>query len=190
MTRQDLRTLLDFHYWARDRMFDAIEPLTLSSSRAIWGTAFPPFATQSSTSTPQSGSGTSAGRGTRRRRCCRLTSFQTSRHYGASGSNTSRRSARMSRDRRRGRRPRDAVHAFSGVSSTSPFWQMLQHVVNHASYHRGQVTTMLRQLGAAPAKSCDLITFYRELANTGGQQRRNYDLAAANSSWGRVTIPA
>ena len=60
---------------------------------------------------------------------------------------------------------------FSGVSSTSPFWQMLQHVVNHASYHRGQVTTMLRQLGAAPAKSCDLITFYRELANTGGQQR-------------------
>jgi uncharacterized damage-inducible protein DinB len=50
----------------------------------------------------------------------------------------------------------------SGVSSASPFWQMLQHVVNHASYHRGQVTTMLRQLGMAPAKSCDLITFYRE----------------------------
>jgi uncharacterized damage-inducible protein DinB len=39
---------------------------------------------------------------------------------------------------------------------------MLQHVVNHASYHRGQVTTLLRQLGAAPPKSTDLITFYRE----------------------------
>ena len=38
---------------------------------------------------------------------------------------------------------------------------MLQHVVNHASYHRGQVTTMLRQLGAPPAKSQDLIVFYR-----------------------------
>ena len=38
---------------------------------------------------------------------------------------------------------------------------MLQHVVNHASYHRGQVTTMLRQLGAAPPKSQDLIAFYR-----------------------------
>ena len=50
------------------------------------------------------------------------------------------------------------------MSSASPFWQMLQHVVNHASYHRGQVTTMLRQLGAAPAKSCDMITFYRERA--------------------------
>jgi uncharacterized damage-inducible protein DinB len=38
---------------------------------------------------------------------------------------------------------------------------MLQHVVNHASYHRGQVTTMLRQLGAAPPKSQDLIVFHR-----------------------------
>jgi uncharacterized damage-inducible protein DinB len=34
--------------------------------------------------------------------------------------------------------------------------------VNHASYHRGQVTTMLRQLGARPPRSMDLITFYRE----------------------------
>jgi len=38
---------------------------------------------------------------------------------------------------------------------------MLQHVVNHASYHRGQVTTMLRQLGAQPGKSMDLIAYYR-----------------------------
>lgn len=39
---------------------------------------------------------------------------------------------------------------------------MVQHVVNHASYHRGQVTTMLRQLSASPPKSMDLIAFYRE----------------------------
>ena len=49
----------------------------------------------------------------------------------------------------------------SGQAGASPFWQMLQHVVNHASYHRGQVTTMLRQLGAPPAKPMDLIAFYR-----------------------------
>jgi hypothetical protein len=24
----DLQTLLDYHYWARDRMFDAVEALT------------------------------------------------------------------------------------------------------------------------------------------------------------------
>lgn len=43
----------------------------------------------------------------------------------------------------------------------NPRWQMMQHVVNHGSYHRGQVTTMLRQLGAKAA-STDLITFYRQ----------------------------
>jgi uncharacterized damage-inducible protein DinB len=54
---------------------------------------------------------------------------------------------------------------FSGAAGRSVFWQMLQHVVNHASYHRGQVTTMLRQIGAMPPKSMDLITFYRERAS-------------------------
>jgi uncharacterized damage-inducible protein DinB len=50
----------------------------------------------------------------------------------------------------------------AGVLGASMLWQMLQHVVNHQSYHRGQVTTMLRQMGAAPPKAMDLITFYRE----------------------------
>ncbi len=40
-----------------------------------------------------------------------------------------------------------------------PLWQMLQHVVNHSSYHRGQVATLLRQLGAAPAPT-DLLVFF------------------------------
>jgi uncharacterized damage-inducible protein DinB len=50
-----------------------------------------------------------------------------------------------------------------GEPQAAPHWQMLQHVVNHQTYHRGQVTTMLRQLGAKPA-STDLIFFYRERA--------------------------
>ena len=49
----------------------------------------------------------------------------------------------------------------SGQAGASPLWQMLQHVVNHASYHRGQVTTMLRQLGATPAKPMDMIAYSR-----------------------------
>jgi uncharacterized damage-inducible protein DinB len=52
----------------------------------------------------------------------------------------------------------------NGQPGTNVMWQMIQHVVNHGSYHRGQITTMLRQLGAAPAKSMDLIAFYRERA--------------------------
>jgi uncharacterized damage-inducible protein DinB len=50
-----------------------------------------------------------------------------------------------------------------GVPQSAPLWQMLQHLVNHGTYHRGQVATMLRQLGAKPI-STDLIFFYRERA--------------------------
>lgn len=50
-----------------------------------------------------------------------------------------------------------------GQAFSNPMWQMLQHLVNHGTYHRGQVATMLRQLGAAPV-STDLIAFFRECA--------------------------
>jgi uncharacterized damage-inducible protein DinB len=36
-----------------------------------------------------------------------------------------------------------------GERWTYPLWQTLLHVVNHQTYHRGQITTLLRQLGAA-----------------------------------------
>jgi uncharacterized damage-inducible protein DinB len=43
----------------------------------------------------------------------------------------------------------------------NPLSQSMQHLVNHGTYHRGQVTTMLRQLGAQPILT-DLMHFYRE----------------------------
>ena len=51
----------------------------------------------------------------------------------------------------------------AGVPYSHPLWQMLQHLANHGTYHRGQVTTLLRQLGATPV-STDMIGFYRERA--------------------------
>ncbi|HVZ49788.1 MAG TPA: DinB family protein [Gemmatimonadaceae bacterium] len=45
---------------------------------------------------------------------------------------------------------------------SSTIAQIIQHVVNHGSYHRGQVTTMIRQLGGEPAKGLDLILYFRE----------------------------
>jgi uncharacterized damage-inducible protein DinB len=44
-----------------------------------------------------------------------------------------------------------------------PRWQIVLHVINHATYHRGQITTMLRQADAAPPPATDLIAFYRAL---------------------------
>jgi uncharacterized damage-inducible protein DinB len=45
-----------------------------------------------------------------------------------------------------------------GVTRTQPLWSPLVHFASHSSYHRGQVVTMLRQLGYA-APGTDLIYF-------------------------------
>jgi uncharacterized damage-inducible protein DinB len=61
----------------------------------------------------------------------------------------------------------DRVHQYrllSGKEGASPLWQMVAHLVNHATYHRGQVTTMVRQLGASAPPSTDMVTFFRERA--------------------------
>ena len=49
----------------------------------------------------------------------------------------------------------------------NPLFQALQHLANHGTYHRGQVTTLLRQLGAQPVPT-DLMHFYRERAVAAG----------------------
>lgn len=50
-----------------------------------------------------------------------------------------------------------------GEASTQIYWQAFQHLVNHSTYHRGQIITLLRQIGVKPP-STDLILFYREAA--------------------------
>jgi uncharacterized damage-inducible protein DinB len=48
----------------------------------------------------------------------------------------------------------------SGDSSSLPLVGQMQHVVNHATLHRGQVVGMIRQLGIAPP-STDLLFYLR-----------------------------
>jgi uncharacterized damage-inducible protein DinB len=48
----------------------------------------------------------------------------------------------------------------SGVEGNSPLWQIVLHLANHGSYHRGQVSAMLRAAGFVPAAT-DLILYYR-----------------------------
>ena len=39
-----------------------------------------------------------------------------------------------------------------GQAWTYPLWRMILHLLHHQSYHRGQVTALLRQLGVQPPK--------------------------------------
>lgn len=45
-----------------------------------------------------------------------------------------------------------------GEARQYPLWRQMYHLVNHSSYHRGQVATLLRQLGARPLAT-DFLLF-------------------------------
>ena len=50
-----------------------------------------------------------------------------------------------------------------GDPFTQPRWQMLMHCFNHASYHRGQLVTIMRQLDLGEVPNTDLIGYQRLL---------------------------
>src|SRR5256885_5698231 len=54
-----------------------------------------------------------------------------------------------------------AVKPSSGGEYRHTFREMFRHAVDHSSYHRGQLVTLLRQVGAVPPGT-GLIAFYRE----------------------------
>ncbi len=49
----------------------------------------------------------------------------------------------------------------NGDSHTSLYWEAMVHVLNHSTYHRGQLVTMLRQVGFTDVSSTDMITYFR-----------------------------
>jgi len=50
-----------------------------------------------------------------------------------------------------------------GNSHTNLHWQMIMHCMNHSTFHRGQVVTMLREHGITSIPVTDLIAYFREM---------------------------
>jgi uncharacterized damage-inducible protein DinB len=162
MTTNDLQDLLDYHYWARDRMLAALDTLTdeqytrdlASSFRSIRDTAVHVYAAEWVWYSRWQGESPTA-----------LVRPETLPTVGALRGAWLEHEVKMRAFldvmAQRGLDHVMPYTLFSGDRGESQFGQMLQHVVNHASYHRGQITTMLRQIGATPPKSMDLIAFYR-----------------------------
>ena len=55
-----------------------------------------------------------------------------------------------------------AYRDLKGNSWNTPPWQIILHLVNHGTHHRGQVSGFLRALGRTPPP-LDLIAYYRQL---------------------------
>jgi len=163
MTPDEVRTLLDYHYWARDRLLDAVSDLSAEQFTRDMGNSFRSvrdtlvhlhwaewiwysrWQGESSTALPP------------------VERFPDAASVGTAWRELEAQiRAYFAPLDDRGLNRVIEYKSTAGVPGASVLWQMLQHVVNHASYHRGQVTTMIRQLGATPPKSMDLIAFYRE----------------------------
>ena len=162
MTFSDLQTLVDYHYWARDRLLDAVAPLTPEEWRRDLGSSFKSI---HETVAHIYGAEWAWYQRWHGQSPTALLPAETVPDVPSVRRAWTEHEAKM-------RAFLDALgepgirrvfeyKALNGTPGSSEFWQMLQHIVNHASYHRGQVTTMLRQLGAPPAKSMDLIAYYR-----------------------------
>jgi uncharacterized damage-inducible protein DinB len=162
MTLQDLQTLLDYHYWARDRLLEAIDPLTQEQFNKAMGSSFTSiretvvhvYAAEVAWYSRWQGVSPSALMTSES-----LPDVASIRSAWAEQEKNMRRFIESLGESGVGK-----VFDYKNLMqqpNTAPFWQMLQHVVNHASYHRGQVTTMLRQMSAAAGKSMDMIAFYR-----------------------------
>jgi uncharacterized damage-inducible protein DinB len=166
MIRQDAVTLVDYHYWARDRMLEAVDGLTPeqytkdlgSSFKSVRETVVHTYGAEwnwyerwighSPTALPD------------------VTVFPDVATLRTAW-RTQERNVRLLVDALASSNELDRAfryRTFDGQEMESLFSQMLQHVVNHATFHRGQVTTMLRQLGAPAPKPQDLIRFFRERA--------------------------
>jgi uncharacterized damage-inducible protein DinB len=48
-----------------------------------------------------------------------------------------------------------------GKEFSNPIWQSVHHCMNHSTYHRGQVVTMMRQLGLTKIPATDFIVYCR-----------------------------
>ena len=162
MTLQDLRTLLDYHYWARDRMFEALEPLSAEQVNRDMGNSFKSIRDTVTHLYAAEWAWYSRWQGTSPDKLLPADMFPDLAAVRLAWVDLEAKIRAYLEELGEANVPKVIEYKLlSGQPGASPIWQMLQHVVNHASYHRGQVTTMLRQLGAQPAKSLDMIAFYR-----------------------------
>jgi uncharacterized damage-inducible protein DinB len=162
LTLEEAVTLLDYHYWARDRMLDGVEALAPdqyvrdlgSSFQSVRDTVVHTYGAEwnwylrwvgnSPTTMPDPEKFPDVATV----RTAWKSQEEKIKLFVHSSGNALDRIVKY--------------RTLAGEEVQSVFWHMLQHMVNHASYHRGQITTMLRQLGAPAPKPQDLIRFYRE----------------------------
>lgn len=163
MTLADARRFLDYNTWANARTWDAVAALSDAQQRAPNGSSFPSilltlahivgaewiwmerWSGRSASAFPEWVASPTSLDDLRRR----LEAIDAERRTFIDAGGDAGLAAPL------------PYTLFSGTTDEQPFEVLLTHVMNHSTYHRGQIATMLRQLGLKPV-STDFIAFARE----------------------------
>lgn len=160
--RDHVLRLFAFHHWAEDRMFDAFADVTVEQLNKPWGGSF----------------GTGRGllrhvvgaerlwverfNGDSPKTLPDFPATHTGREFRAEWETVKSDERRFLSGLTRDRLAGDLSYVnMKGEQWTYPFAEILVHVVNHGTYHRGQLTHLLRDLGRA-APSTDYLVFLQE----------------------------
>jgi uncharacterized damage-inducible protein DinB len=163
MNLSELHTLLDYHHWSRDRLLDAAERLSREQFTINLGSSFGSIRDTLVHLYSADWIWCSRWEGESPAAMLPAEDFPDLASIRAAWTaHEGRVRSVVDRLGEVGIQQPLEYRAMNGQLQSQVFWHQCQHLVNHGSYHRGQVTTMLRQLGMPPAKSMDLITFYRE----------------------------
>jgi uncharacterized damage-inducible protein DinB len=168
MTLQEIKMLTAFSSWATNRILQAVEALPAedpmrdlkSSHRSIHGTLTHLAGSEKMwlsrmSGTPDKAMITPAEVPTVAdvRRLWEQTGFATAKFLGSMTDRKLQETFTMSTS--------------TGEKFLHTFVQAFQHVVDHSTYHRGQVVTLMRQMGHTPPNT-GMIAFIRE---TGGARK-------------------
>jgi uncharacterized damage-inducible protein DinB len=164
MNRQDILTLYDYNAWANARVLEAVEPLTSEELLRDLGNSFPSVRDTLAHILGAEWIWLRRWHGESPGSIVAASEFSTV-------AGLKERFAIVARDRRafldalsedRLAQP-FAYRDLAGNAHSLRLIESLQHVVNHGTYHRGQVTTMLRQVGRKPVGT-DMSRFYLDRA--------------------------
>ena len=162
MTLNDVKLFFDYIYWARTRVLDLADSLSpdqftrdmKSSHNSIRDTMVHMFGSEKLWLTRWQGNSP--------------TKREQPNDY-PTPADVRRRWSEVERDVRAhldGMTDADAQKILSystleGASVSYPWWNTALQVTNHSSYHRGQIITMLRQMGLN-ATGTDMIIYFKE----------------------------
>lgn len=161
MDRDHALKLFEYHHWAGDRAFEAVSAITVEQLDRAWGGSFKTGRGLLSHVVGAELVWLQRWQGTTPKAIAPFPPGYAGRDFA-----TEWRKVRTDQREFLSEMPHDRLSTdftyrnLKGETTTFNFAEILQHVVNHGTYHRGQITHLLRDLGLEPP-STDYIVFIR-----------------------------